>query len=154
MSILPFYARAVVDPYYDYSYVPYNKLSKTESSFLAVAAKLAFTSDNRFRIGAIVVKSGRVLGGSANITKTSPSTPPNRFSTHAEIAALRVSSETEDSTLYVSRLNSSDQMALARPCSWCMQKILEAGIYRVVYSIDQNSAEFFYTSTVEWSPSV
>jgi tRNA(Arg) A34 adenosine deaminase TadA len=154
MSVLPFYNRPVHDPYDDYSYFPNGKLSKTDNSFLAVAAKLAFTSDNRFRIGAIVVKSGRVLGGSANITKTSPSTPPNRFSTHAEIAALRVSSETEDSTLYVARLNSVDQMALARPCSWCIQKILEAGIYRVVYSIDQNSAEFFYTSTVEWSPSV
>jgi tRNA(Arg) A34 adenosine deaminase TadA len=156
MSLVPFYSssyysRSVTDPYYDYTYSALRNLSKNDNSFLSVAAKLALTSDNRFRIGAIIVKSGRVLGGSANITKTSPSTPPNRFSTHAEIAALRVASETEDSTLYISRLTTTDQLATARPCSWCMQKILEAGIYRVVYTIGPYTSECFYTSTVEWS---
>lgn len=149
--MIRFYNRTVTDPYFDYTYNPLENISKNDASFLAVSSKLAATSDNRFRVGAIVVKSGRVLGGSANITKKSPSTPPNRFSTHAEIAALKVASETEDATLYISRLNSSDGLAMARPCSWCIQKILESGIYRVVYTVTDTQAEHFYTSTVQWS---
>lgn len=146
-----YYSRKVIDPYQDYQYEIYDHISNNDQKFLSVATKLAFTSDNRFRIGAIVVKSRRVLGGSANITRQSPSTPPNRFSTHAEIAALRVASSTDKATLYVARLNSKDQTAMARPCSWCMQKITESGIDKVVYTTGVETAESFYTSTVKWS---
>lgn len=146
-----FYSRFVLDPYLDYQSIDYSDVSKNDSSFLAVATKLAATSDNRFRVGALVVKSGRVFGGSANITKRSPSTPPNRFSTHAEIAALKVASQTQDSTLYISRLSSTDTLALAKPCAWCIQEILESGVYRVVYTVDDNRAKYFYTSKVIWT---
>jgi tRNA(Arg) A34 adenosine deaminase TadA len=146
-----FYSRFVIDPYLDYKSIDYLNVSKNDNSFLAVATKLAATSDNRFRVGALVVKSGRVFGGSANITKRSPSTPPNRFSTHAEIAALKVASQTQDATLYISRLSSTDTLALARPCAWCIQEILESGVYRVVYTVDNNTAKYFYTSTIDWN---
>lgn len=146
-----FYSRFVVDPYLDYNTIDYDDVSRNDLSFLAVATKLAATSNNRFRVGALVVKSGRVFGGSANITKRSPSTPPNRFSTHAEIAALKVASETEDSTLYISRLSSLNAPALARPCAWCIQKITEAGVRRVVYTVDKKTSKYFYTSTINWS---
>lgn len=145
-----FYSRSVVDPYLDYQSIDYSDVSKNDLSFLAVATKLAVTSDNRFRVGALVVKSGRVFGGSANITKKSPSTPPNRFSTHAEIAALKIASQTQDTTLYISRLSSTDTQAIARPCSWCIQEIIESGVYRVVYTVNDNEAKYFYTSTVNW----
>jgi len=146
-----FYSRFVIDPYLDYKSIDYLNVSKNDNSFLAVATKLAATSDNRFRVGALVVKSGRVFGGSANITKRSPSTPPNRFSTHAEIAALKIAAQTEDTTLYISRLSSTDTLALARPCAWCIQEILESGVYRVVYTVDNNTAKYFYTSTIDWT---
>jgi tRNA(Arg) A34 adenosine deaminase TadA len=146
-----FYSRFVVDPYLDYQSIDYSDVSKSDYSFLAVATKLAATSDNRFRVGALVVKSGRVFGGSANITKKSPSTPPNRFSTHAEIAALRIASQTQDSTLYVSRLSSADTPALAKPCAWCIQEILDSGVYRVVYTVSDKISKYFYTSTIAWN---
>lgn len=146
-----FYSRFVLDPYLDYQSIDYSDVSKSDSSFLSVATKLAATSDNRFRVGALVVKSGRVFGGSANITKRSPSTPPNRFSTHAEIAALQVASQTNDSTLYVARLSSTDTLALAKPCAWCIQKILESNVYRVVYTVSDNVSKYFYTSHINWT---
>lgn len=146
-----YYARKVVSPYDDYIYETYDHISKNDQKFLAVATKLAFTSDNRFRVGAIIVKSGRVLGGSANITRRSPRTPPNRFSTHAEIAALRVASSTDKAILYVSRLSSLDQCAMAKPCAWCVQKITESGIDKVVFTTGPETAESFYTSTIQWS---
>jgi len=151
MNMTRYYSRKVVTPYDDYQYEMYGHISNTDQKFLTVASKLALTSNNRFRVGAIVVKSGRVLGGSSNITRRSPRTPPNRFSTHAEIAALRLASCTHKATLYVARLNSSDFNAMAKPCSWCMQKITESGIDKVVYTAGLDTAESFYISTIKWS---
>jgi tRNA(Arg) A34 adenosine deaminase TadA len=149
--MIRYYSRKVINPYEDYEYEIYDHISNNDQKFLSVATKLAFTSDNRFRVGAIVVKSRRVLGGSSNITRRSPSTPPNRFSTHAEIAAIKVASDTDGATLYVARLNSADTNAMAKPCSWCMQKIMESGIDKVVYTTGHESAESFYISSVKWS---
>lgn len=151
-----FFSTTVVDPYEDYSYVESKMISNKDVSFIASASKIAATSDNRFRVGALVVKSGRVMGGSPNITRRSPRTPPNRFSTHAEIAAIAVSSDCQKSTLYIARLNNSDQYSISRPCAWCMQKIIEHGVSRVVFTLDYNysfedSISSFYTDDVFWN---
>ena len=151
-----FFSTAVVDPYEDYSYVESKFVSNKDISFIASASKIAATSDNRFRVGALVVKSGRVMGGSPNITRRSPRTPPNRFSTHAEIAAIAVSSDCDKATLYIARLNNSDLYSISRPCAWCMQKMIESGISRVVFTLDYNesceeSISSFYIDDVTWN---
>jgi len=151
-----FFTTTVVDPYEDYTYVESNFVSNKDVSFIAAAAKIAQTSDNRFRVGAIVVKSGRVMGGSPNITRRSPRTPPNRFSTHAEIAAINVSSDCEKSTLYIARLNNSDFYSISKPCAWCMQKIIEMNVSRVVFTLDyrissENSISSFYVDEITWN---
>lgn len=143
-----YYSRHIVEPYHDYDFIE-APVSKKEASFLSAAAKIASTSTNRFRMGAMVVKSGRVLGGDTNITKISPSTPPNRFSTHAEIAAMNIASETDGATLYVARLDKFDSTVMAQPCGWCMQKIIERGIYKVVFTTNDDPISF-YTDMVTW----
>jgi tRNA(Arg) A34 adenosine deaminase TadA len=151
-----FFTTTVVDPYEDYTYVESKFISNKDISFIAATAKIALTSDNRFRVGAMVVKSGRVMGGSPNITRRSPRTPPNRFSTHAEIAAINVSSDCSRATLYIARLNNSDLYSISKPCAWCMQKIIQSGITRVVYTLDYNdsceeSISSFYVDDVTWN---
>lgn len=151
-----FFSTTVVDPYEDYTYKEYNCISNKDISFIAATAKIALTSDNRFRVGAMVVKSGRVMGGSPNITRRSPRTPPNRFSTHAEIAAINLASDCNKATLYIARLNNSDMYSISRPCAWCVQKIIEAGIDRVVFTLDYNvssdqSISSFYLDDVKWN---
>lgn len=151
-----FFTTNVVDPYEDYTYVESKFVSNKDVSFIAAAAKIAHTSDNRFRVGAIVVKSGRVMGGSPNITRRSPRTPPNRFSTHAEIAAINVSSDCSRATLYIARLNNSDMYSISKPCAWCMQKIIQSGITRVVHTLDytdssEESISSFYVDDVTWN---
>lgn len=143
-----YYHRSVKEPYFDYDFID-SPVSKSEASFLSAAAKIASTSPNRFRMGSLVVKSGRVLGGAVNITKASPSTPPNRFSTHAEIAAMRIASDTQGATLYVARLDKFENTVMAKPCAWCIQKILEAGIYRVIFTTNESPVSF-YTDMVTW----
>lgn len=151
-----FFTTNVVDPYEDYAYVESKFVSNKDASFIAATAKIAQTSDNRFRVGAMVVKSGRVMGGSPNITRRSPRTPPNRFSTHAEIAAINIASDCDRATLYIARLNNADQYSISRPCAWCVQKIIEAGISRVVFTLDYNqssedSISSFYLDDVTWN---
>lgn len=150
-----FFTNPVIDPYEDYSFKS-SSVSNKDISFIAATSKIAFTSNNRFRVGAMVVKSGRVMGGSPNITRRSPRTPPNRFSTHAEIAAINISSDCQRATLYIARLNSSDQYSISKPCAWCMQKIIESGITRVVHTLDykgsyDSSITSFYIDDVVWN---
>lgn len=141
-------------PYDAYSYLSSDVISGKDKSFLAAAAKLAQTSDNRFKMACIAVRSGSVLGADINVTKKSPSTPPNRFSTHAEIGAIKACSDPTDATLYIARLKLDGSTAIARPCSWCMQYLQSSSIYRVVYTTDFEYPESFYISSVEWNYNV
>jgi len=145
-----YYSRPVKTPYHDYDFVE-DPLSNTDSSFLAATAKFAITSTYRFRMGALLVKSGRVLGGDVNVPRISPSTPPNRVSTHAEIRVLKNTRNVRGATLYVARLRSKDIPALARPCSWCMQEIIDAGISRVVFTTNTDTGSSFYTDMITWT---
>lgn len=145
-----YYSRPVKTPYHDYDYLE-DPISNTDISFLAATAKFALTSTYRFRMGALLVKSGRVLGGDVNVPKISPSTPPNRVSTHAEIRVLKNTRNVRGATLYVARLRSKDIPALAKPCSWCMQEILDSGISRVVFTTNHEIGSSFYTDMITWS---
>lgn len=136
-------------PYTAYTHID-DDLSNTDKSFLSTTARAALDSEYKFRMAAMVVKSGRVLSTSTNYNKRSPSTPPNRWSTHAEIRAMRSASDTKDATLYVARLSKNGSYATARPCAWCMEHILTAKISRVVYTINNNNHSSFYTELISW----
>lgn len=143
-------SRFIHVPYTAYTHID-DDLSNTDRSFLATTAKAAFAADYKFRMAAMVVKSGRVLSINTNFNKRSPSTPPNRWSTHAEIRALRSSPETKDATLYVARLAKNGSYATAKPCAWCMEHIITAKIARVVFTLNDNDSSSFYTEMVSWS---
>lgn len=144
-----YYSRTVYDAYESYSYLE-DSISNTDISFLSATAKIATTSQYRFRIAAMIVKSGRVLGADVNQPKITASTPPNRVSTHAEVRVIKNTRNTHGATLYVARLRSEDIPALARPCGWCMQNILDAGINRVVFTTNDQIGSSFYTDMITW----
>lgn len=137
-------------PYDAYDYVE-ETLSNNDVSFLAATAKIALTSDYRFRMAALIVKSGRVLGGDTNVHRITPDTPPARMSTHAEIRVIKNTKNTKGATLYVARLKARDEHGLARPCVWCMSTILEHDISRVVFTTNDGIGSSFYTDMVSWS---
>lgn len=131
---------------YDSEYV-----SCKDFSFLRFASKVASLSDHhRFRLGAVVVKSGRVLSQGVNVTKKGPETPPFRESIHAEVNAMRGVNGLDGSTVYVARLNSSNDLALAKPCEYCVNHMLSNGIKKVVFSVSCSDANCFYLSSVIW----
>lgn len=126
-------------------------VSCKDFSFLRQAAKQAFYSNHhRFRLGAIVVKSGRVLSQGINIPKKSPNTPPYRESIHAEVSAIKNAKNPDGATIYVARLSASDDMAVAKPCEYCVEHMLENGITRVVFSVSNTNAESYYLDSINW----
>lgn len=141
--------RFIQIPYTAYTHID-DDLSNTDRSFLSTTAKAALSSEYKFRMAAMVVKSGRVLSVNTNFNKRSPTTPPNRWSTHAEIRAIRSSPDTKDATLYIARLAKNGDYATAKPCAWCMEHIITAKIDRVVYTINGNDCSSFYTEMISW----
>lgn len=148
-----YYSRPVKDAYESYTYIE-DSISNNDISFLAATAKIATTSEYRFRIAAMIVKSGRVLGADVNQRKITAATPPNRVSTHAEVRVIKNTRNLRGATLYVARLRSEDIPALARPCGWCMQEILHAGINRVVFTTNNDIGSSFYTDMITWKDDI
>lgn len=149
-ALVSYYARSFADPYSIYTYED-ETLSNNDHSFLAATAKIAATSNYRFKIAAMLVKSGRVFGADTNVYKVTPATPPKRLSTHAEVRVIKSTKNTEGATLYVARLRGDGCVSMAKPCAWCIATILDAGINKVVFSTGPDSGSAFYTSTIEWS---
>lgn len=94
---------------------------------LEVAKNAKFVSH---KMGAIVVKSGKMLSSAHNLGCIEHVTIPNLHSKHAERRALKpFKSNYTGATLYVAREGKS----MSRPCSKCMVLIKAAGIRKVVY---------------------
>jgi tRNA(Arg) A34 adenosine deaminase TadA len=142
--------RFIQIPYTAYTHIEEDDLSNSDKSFLSTAAKAALSSSYKFRMAAMIVKSGRVLSINTNLNKRSPTTPPNRWSTHAEIRALRSASETKDTTLYIARIAKNGDYACAKPCAWCMEHILTAKVDRVVFTVNNDFSSSFYTEMISW----
>ena len=96
------------------------------SRFLDMAVGVAMTSNCRMKHGAVVVKSGRVLGVSPNVQKNNPRYIDFKFcSVHAEIRALRKAGFPRKATVYVARVNNLGERRLSQPCNGCMSLIEE-----------------------------
>ena len=86
------------------------------------------------RVGAAVIKNGKVLGVGYNRTGYTTRTP-KAWSRHAEVQAVIQAGNVRGSTVYVYRGHRlTDSPLLARPCTTCMELLSIAGVRKVVYS--------------------
>lgn len=95
----------------------------------------------KWRMGAVLVKGGRVLGAASNTLRNEPGLaglPLEECSVHAEAAVLQKVAY-PSGTMYVARLTKSGKQSLARPCKRCRLLLMEAGIRTVVWTIDNES---------------
>jgi deoxycytidylate deaminase len=126
------------------------KLSKRETSFLAVARYFAEKSQSRQRHGAVVVKSGRVLGTGYNKDKNhpmqiSPEHIKTHCSRHAEAEAIRDAGfAVEGAILYVARVNKQGKAMNSMPCKYCQVIIKTTNIKKVIYTESEHNANFIY----------
>lgn len=118
-------------------------LSKKDKAFLSVARYFATKSKARNTHGAVVVKSGRVLGTGWNRDRNSPTIiDPERIkhdcSYHAEEVAIReAGSNLKGAVIYVARVNKQGKDRDSQPCIKCAALIEDAGIKRVVYTSEK-----------------
>lgn len=120
-------------------------LSKTDKAYLSVARYLAAKSKSRNTHGAVVVKSGRVMGTGFNKDRNHPKVvSPEHIKTdcsfHAEELAIRDAGENlKGARIYVARINRHGDDRDSRPCSKCLSLIRLAGIKKIVYTSEKGS---------------
>lgn len=118
-------------------------LSRKEEAFLAVARYFAAKSKAKKKHGAVVVKSGRVVGTGYNKERNSPFiVSPEHIkphcSRHAEYLAIKeAGSNSSGAILYVARVNRQGQDRISRPCRLCQAQIEKNNIKRVIYTEDE-----------------
>lgn len=124
--------------------------SKKNNKFFDFARKMACLSNyGNFRHGAVVVKHGAIM--SAGHNKDRPTTFGSRFRTkdkgaatiHAELSAILniPRSQTQDSDVYVVRINRDQNLRMSMPCEMCQEAMRFVGIKRVFYSTNDGTFE-------------
>jgi deoxycytidylate deaminase len=99
-----------------------------------VARAASRLSPMRTKIGACVVKGGRVLGVGYNRMGTSRLSV-SKWSRHAEVCALLAAGDCKGAVLYVYREHGkTGEPMLAKPCEACSEAINIAGIKKVVWT--------------------
>lgn len=116
-------------------------LSKNHRSRLNRAIKLAHLSEARHRHGAAIYKGGSLISVGVNVVKNSAFIIGDAACNpkcHAETMAIKAAGQTELSgaTIYVARINRTGLPLYSRPCYTCMEAISQAGIKKIVYTVD------------------
>jgi pyrimidine deaminase RibD-like protein len=111
---------------------------------LRYAIKIAEANDcyPKWKLGCVVKKGGAVQAIGWNIKKGDPTylDDHTNCSVHAEIHALRqMNYEASGCTLFVARIMKAGGIGLAKPCHNCQQVIEDAGVKRVIFTIDEHT---------------
>jgi deoxycytidylate deaminase len=94
--------------------------------------------------GAVVVKSGRVIGTGFNKDRNnpyyvSPEHIKTHCSVHAEVDAIRDAKwNVKGAVLYVARVNNRGIDRNSKPCIRCQVVIEEAQIKKVIYTVGED----------------
>jgi len=118
-------------------------LSNKDVSFLNIARYFAEKSEEKKKHGAVVVKSGRVVGAGFNKFKNHPDVIPTDLikihcSRHAEEVAIReAGSNAKGAILYVARVNKRGIDRNSKPCRECSKLIEKSGIKKVIYTVEE-----------------
>jgi len=110
-------------------------ISTKDRSAIARAISAAKSSEHhKYRVGAAVLVSGRIVSASNRFRNAPHEAPPTEQSVHAEVrAVLRAYSRGRGGIIYVARLGARGRLLPSHPCARCMPVLMEAGIKRVVW---------------------
>jgi deoxycytidylate deaminase len=95
----------------------------------------------RQKHGCVIVRRGSVLAMGYNKRRAHDYygwLPEDKCSFHAEVVAIRkTKQDLANATIYVARINGSEKERYSAPCPYCKKVIEEAGIRKVIYTIDE-----------------
>lgn len=115
---------------------------KKYARFLEIAHQIALISKEKQRLGAVLVKRGKIVGVGCNERNGSKLVRGNYPwpIRHAEISAISSVEPAvrNGSTIFVCRVyRKNDMPALARPCQRCRITLYQLGVKRVIYTISE-----------------
>ena len=115
-------------------------ISNKDLSMLLLALKAANKSTERFKVGAVAVSGGRVLGVTCNKSRNHPTILEDEdIKAQAGICAERrllatLGDKAKGTTVYVARAKKDGSFGLSKPCSRCKKALDNSDVKRVVYS--------------------
>ena len=115
-------------------------ISNKDLSMLLLALKEAKTSNERFKVGAVAVSGGRVLGVTCNKSRNHPTILEDiDIKSQAGICAERrllaiLGDKAKGVTVYVARVKKDGSFGLSEPCERCKKALTNSDVKRVVYS--------------------
>ncbi len=97
----------------------------------------------KWRLAAIITKGGSVQSVGLSKLRSNPAVCDfdmpgvrERVSLHAEMDALKRCGNPKGATIYIARIGRSGKVGLAKPCSHCQNALINAGIKKVIYTIN------------------
>lgn len=107
---------------------------------MKIAKSVAETSPCRWRLGAVLVKSGNVMAFATNSVKHDPRFT-QAYTNHSEHNVIRLASPCPGATIYVARVGAYNDLKMAKPCNKCIKECFNARISKVVWSTAKGSFE-------------
>lgn len=115
-----------------------------KDKYFQLASRVArFSEHPKYRVGAVVVRKGNILGVGFNSMKTHPKSHTHHQRIHAELKAiLNAQDDVSGADIYVVRLTKEGGLACAIPCPSCEALIIDSGI-RNIYATDMEGLPCF-----------
>lgn len=115
-----------------------------KTKYFDLAVRAARHSEHpKYRVGAVIVRNGNILGIGFNSMKTHPKSHTHHQRIHAELkAVLNAQDDVSGADIYVVRLTRQGQLACAIPCPSCEALIIDSGI-RNIYATDKEGKPCF-----------
>lgn len=110
---------------------------------IQLATKVAHTGQHhQHYMGAVLVKSGKIMSVGANNSKTHPLMQGVK-TLHAEIQCLLGVrwSDLVGSVIFVARVNAHSVVGMAKPCKICQEVLRKYGITRAYYTTSNSIEE-------------
>ena len=121
--------------------IPVAQLQGRDQRWLQRACGVALTSTHTHRLGAIAVRGGNPNHTAVNRFRNHPRVVDAwaDCSVHAE-AALLESCDAAGSIVYVARITTTGNVAIAKPCRACLLLLTASAVKRVVWTEDDDTA--------------
>lgn len=112
-----------------------SELSRRDYRWLQRSTGVAITSKHSFRMGALAIRGGNLIGYAVNRLRNHPRLVEDWYdcSFHAEQSLIE-NCDTVSSIVYVARITPAGKLAMAKPCQSCLRLLTEAGVKRVVWT--------------------
>jgi len=116
------------------------KISNKLKRAMEAARRMAELSNFKYKLGAVIIKHGKIISAGTNTGKTHPLVRKyfRHGTIHAEVAAIikyRHNKEIlKDADIFIFRFTKEGYPALAKPCAQCTLLLHEYGIRRAFWT--------------------